>query len=62
MDLLDQRSPTLFVSRFSIDDDVDVRDVVSPPFVFPPLFVGVEFLFEYRACIRNRRRIRGPGK
>lgn len=41
MKLLDERSPALFLSRFTIYDDIDIRRVTTLPLVFPPLFVGI---------------------
>ena len=62
MNLLDQRSPTLFLRRLAIDDDVDIHGVTSSPLIFPPLFVGIKFLFERRSGVRNRGLFRGPEK
>lgn len=62
MDLLDKRSPALFIARFVIDYDVDIHGVTSLPLVLPPPFVGIEFLFERRVGVRNRSRFRGPEK
>ena len=59
-DLLDQRSPALFVRHIAIDDNVDVRGVASLFLVFPPLFVSIKFLFERTGGVRDRCGFRGP--
>jgi len=61
-DLLNQRSPTLFTGRIVIDDNVDVHGVTSLLLVFPPLFVGIEFLFEHREGVLKGCRFWGPGR
>jgi len=41
MEFLDERSPTLFMSRFAIYDDVDIHRVTTIPLTFPPQFMGI---------------------